>query len=131
MTKRRGLQVLVVDGEESGERLARFLRSAGHETDVVHDGGAAVAVAQAKKPDVIFLETELPGGEDVARSLRDQSAWRRPFLIAHSRTEQPDCPQRDGIDLHLAKPADPDWLLGLLRRFQGIVDDYESFDPVI
>jgi CheY-like chemotaxis protein len=57
----------------------------------------------------------------VARKIRKQAAFKRPFLVAisgYGTEEDQRRSQEAGIDLHLVKPVDPVELLKLLRRCQ-------------
>ena len=137
MQRPRGLRVLVVeDHRESAEALALSIREQGHEVVVAPDGPSALAAVRAAQPDVVFLDILLPGidGCEVAKDIHRLSAWRRPLLVA--LTGLGDDPSRRrteeaGIDLHVVKPVHPATLHGLLRRFQGFLQDIEGFDPGI
>jgi CheY-like chemotaxis protein len=136
MSNGGGLRVLVVRGDRaSAGALADLLRSGGHEVAVAPEGRDAVEAARVTQPDVVFFDGVSPGaGDDVARAIHGQSAWRRPFLVALAGAEDEASARRSaaaGIDLHLVKPADPDRLLALLRRFRDIVGDARGFDPAI
>ena len=122
-----GLRVLVVeDDADSAVSLARFLRGIGHEVEVAPIGTTAVDAAQARRPDVVLLDLGLPGldGWQVARRLQGHPAQRRPLLVAltgHDREADRRRSAEAGIDLHLAKPVDPDLLRRLLQRFQSVI----------
>ena len=134
MPHQPGLRVLVIAAPaESVEPWAGALRAAGHQVDVVTDGPSALRLAHAAPPDVVVLDAAGLGGA-LARGIEEQAGWRKPFVIALVEPAQPLSPRPSadaGIDLHLVKPLDPDGLLGLLRRFQRIVQDVEGFDPGI
>jgi CheY-like chemotaxis protein len=122
----RGLRVLIVeDVADASAVLALLLRMEGHDVRVAPDGPAALALAEAISPDVVLLDIRLPGldGWEVARRLRRRSG-KPPFLVALTGYGG-ECDRRRseaaGIDLHLVKPADPELLLWLLRRFQRTV----------
>jgi CheY-like chemotaxis protein len=122
-----GLHVLVVeDDADSAMSLARFLRRLGHEVEVAPDGQAAIEAAQAHRPDVVLLDLGLPGldGWEVARRLQGHPARKRPLLVAltgHDREADRRRSDEAGIDLHLAKPVDPEQLRRLLQRFQSVI----------
>ncbi len=122
------LRVLVVeDDADSAVSLARFLQRMGHEVEVAPDGQAAVEAAQARRPDVVLLDIGLPGldGWEVARRLQQgHPAQKRPLLVALTGYDREADRRRSdeaGIDLHLAKPADPDLLRWLLTRFHSVI----------
>ena len=125
----KGLRVLLVEDYADGAAsMAMLLRMSGHDVRVAGDGASALDEALQVPPDVVFLDIGLPGGMDgyeVAKRLRKHTAEKRPLLVAVTGFAS-EADRRHsfevGIDLHLAKPADPHNLLGLLRRFQSIID---------
>lgn len=127
-----GLFALVLEDEpDTAESMARLLRQLGHRVHAAPDGPSALRVARAEPPDVVVLDIGWPGmtSRKVARQLWEQSATRKPFLIAITREKQQSDRQRSheaGIHLHLAKPVDPDFLCKVLRRFQAIIMPVES-----
>jgi CheY-like chemotaxis protein len=131
------LNVLVVGGPHGlAESLAPPLREDGHRVGEAADGDRAVAVSREEFPDVVFLDVDAVGPDtpNVAERIGDLSARRRPFMIALSAAPPAQCPPspyRSPIDLHLIKPSDFSSLRHLLRRFQAIAKDFESFDPAI
>ena len=81
-------RVLVVDDKvDSAERMAVLLRLYGHNVRRAHDGEAALEAALAFRPDVIFLDIDLPkmDGYEVARRLRLEPAMRERGALATSR----------------------------------------------
>lgn len=118
----RGLDVLIADDNaDAAETLARILETAGHAVRVVYNGTAAMAAALIDPPDVLLLDIGLPGadGWQVARRVRTGLAGRGCLIVAVTGYDTPADRRRSsesGIDHHLAKPADPDALLGLLDR---------------
>ena len=93
----------------------------GHETAVANDGEEAFLVAEAFRPDVIFLDIGLPkvNGHDVARAIRARPWGKDIVLIALSGWGQPDDMRRSldaGFNHHLAKPAERGEVERLLQR---------------
>jgi CheY-like chemotaxis protein len=137
MRQPHGLTILVVgDPHGFAESLSPPLRADGHVVGHVPDGPRALAAARDLFPDVVFLDGDQAGLglPAVVRGIGGLSQRRRPFFIALARRvvrERPPAAPRGGIDLYVAKPADTDRLRDLLRRFQSVVGDMESFDPVI
>ena len=112
-------RVMVVDDNpDVTTSLAYWLRSAGHEVQVAHDGTQALEIATAFRPEKIFLDLELPGigGLELARLLRAE-AWSRNItlvaLTGHGQEADKEAAIAAGFDVHLIKPADPDLILGL------------------
>jgi CheY-like chemotaxis protein len=136
MQKQPGLHVLVVGDKRSlAATLVQSVQADGHEVATVPDGPSALEAAQAALPDVVFLDTPLPGPEGyaVATKIKGLSAWKRPMLVAFAEPDKSESSLRfqDGIDLLLVEPVSPDKLQDFLRRFQRIVQDMADFDPVI
>ena len=122
------LQVLVVeDHDESARSLSALLTAHGHVVQVAPDGPSAVQFAAAARPDVALIDVGLPGemdGYQVAQALREQAEDRRPLLVVITGHTDPECRARswrEGIDLHLTKPAEPEALTSVLQRFADIL----------
>jgi two-component system, OmpR family, response regulator len=124
---RAALSVLVVEDEpDAAASTAMLLELEGHRVRVAGDGPTALQATQADRPDVILLDLGLPGmdGWQVARQLGEQAAAAKPLLIAVSGYGQRADRRRSeeaGIDLHLLKPVDPEYLLCLLRRCRTLL----------
>jgi CheY-like chemotaxis protein len=91
----------------------------GYEVESASDGPEAVRKALSWQPDVAVVDIGLPGldGYEVARRIRAELA-DRIRLVAFTAHGQPEDKARAvdaGFDAHLAKPADADDLLRLLR----------------
>ena len=118
-----GQRILVVDDNvDAAESLTSLLRVWGHDVQMVHDGSAALELAPAWVPSVIFLDIGMPGmdGFEVAQRLRRMPMLERTFLIAltgfggdqdKSRADQA------GFNRHVTKPVDPAVLLTLIADF--------------
>jgi CheY-like chemotaxis protein len=122
------LQVLVVeDHDEAARNLSALLTAQGHVVHVAPDGPSAVRLASQGTPDVALIDVNLPGAMDgyqVAQALRDGAGERRPLLVVLTGQTDPQSRERsrrEGIDLHLTKPAEPDHLRAVLRRFADIL----------
>ncbi|MDB5947678.1 MAG: sensory box protein [Ramlibacter sp.] len=106
------LRVLVVDDNvDAADTLAALLEMGGHATRVANDGYQAIEMAQAFRPQVVFLDIGLPGmnGYEVARRLRDTPGMERGILVALTgwgTREDRDRSTEAGFDHHLTKPAD-------------------------
>jgi len=89
---------------------------------VASDGPSACQAALNKLPDVVLLDLALPGmdGWEVAKRLRGRTWEKKPFLIALTGYGGEEDRRRSleaGIDLHLVKPVEPDFLRRVLERF--------------
>jgi PAS domain S-box-containing protein len=105
-------RMLVVDDNvDSAESMAVLLRLNGHEVRIAYDGHAALEEAHAFRPEVIFLDLDLPkmDGYDVARRLRREPAMKDVTLVAmtgYGQEEHRQRTQEAGFQLHLVKPVD-------------------------
>jgi PAS domain S-box-containing protein len=113
-------RVLVVDDNvDAAEALSRILRLQDQEVSVAHDGHAALQMAGAMQPEIVFLDLELPkmNGLEVARRLRTEVPARPLLLVATTGFGQEEDRRRTaeaGFDYHLVKPIDPQVLRSLL-----------------
>lgn len=113
------MRLLIVDDEpRMAAALAKGLRHAGFDVDVVHDGLSAVDRATAGPYDALVLDIMLPGlsGYDVIRQLRSGSVWT-PILVLSAKDGEND--EADGLDMgaddYLTKPVSFVVLLAHLR----------------
>jgi CheY-like chemotaxis protein len=120
------LRVLVVEDHlDVATSTAEVLRKDGCEVSFAMDGPSALAAAHAVQPDVVLLDIGLPkmDGYEVARRLSGVRQGKL-YLIAVTGFANQEARRRSaeaGIDMHLAKPADPEQLLRILQfRRQAI-----------
>src|SRR5262249_22018125 len=105
-------RVLIVDDNaDSAESMAVLLRLHGHEVRLAYDGQSALEEAHASRPDVIFLDLDLPimDGYEVAKRLRLEPAMRDMKLVAmtgYGQEEDRQRTQEAGFQLHMVKPVD-------------------------
>jgi PAS domain S-box-containing protein len=115
-----GRRVLVVDDNvDSAESMAVLLRLYGHDVRLAHDGEAALEEARAFRPDVMFLDIDLPkmDGYEVARRLRLEPTMGGMTLVAmtgYGQEEERRRTREAGFHSHLVKPVDFDILQELL-----------------
>jgi CheY-like chemotaxis protein len=113
--------LLADDNRDAAESLAILLRLEGHEVELAHDGEAALARFAARTPDVALLDIGMPkhDGYEVARQIRASPGGDRVMLIAVTGWAQDSDKEQSraaGFDHHLAKPIEPETLIGLLGR---------------
>ena len=114
------LRVLVVDDNgDSAESLAILLTLKGNEVQTAHDALEALGMAEAFRPDLVLLDTGLPGmnGYDVAHRIRNDLGMTEVLLAALTGWGQEEDRRRSreaGFDYHLVKPASPEALDALL-----------------
>ncbi len=106
-------RVLIVDDNlDALDIMSMLLEMYGHVVETAADGVAAVEVARAFRPEVMFLDLGLPrrDGYEVARILRREFPKGTLLLIAlsgYGRDEDRRRTHEAGFDDHLVKPVDP------------------------
>ncbi|MBE7200590.1 MAG: response regulator [Parafilimonas terrae] len=116
--------LVVEDHDELSDFLSRRLRRRGFEVCLARDGREALGVIEAKQPDLVLLDLNLPliDGWTVARTLRERSNTVPIIaLTAHAMSGDRERALDAGCDEHHAKPIDFERLLEqvdelLLRR---------------
>ncbi|MFD7911924.1 response regulator [Streptomyces sp. NPDC059752] len=111
-------RVLVVEDDPQLVRALKInLQARKFDVDEASDGGSALLLAAARKPDVIVLDLGLPDmdGIDVIKRVRDWS--RVPILVLSARhTSEDKIRALDaGADDYVTKPFSMDELLARLR----------------
>ncbi|MFJ3876368.1 response regulator [Streptomyces sp. NPDC090077] len=111
-------RVLVVEDDPQLVRALRInLQARKFEVEEAGDGGSALRLAAARKPDVIVLDLGLPDmdGVDVIKNVR---GWSRvPILVLSARHTSEDKVRAldAGADDYVTKPFSMDELLARLR----------------
>jgi CheY-like chemotaxis protein len=117
-------RVLVVDDDrDTAASWATLLRDWGYEAAAAHDGQVALHEAEALAPAAVLLDLGLPGldGYEVARRLRERLGPNVLIVAVTGRAQPLDrvAAAAAGIDLHFAKPAEPDEVRRALARLGG------------
>ncbi len=129
------LRILVVDdNHDSARTLSRLLKLLGHEARMAHDGGAAIELAEAYRPELMLLDIGLPilNGYDVARAIRSRPWGGGLVIVALTGWGQEGDRRRSkeaGIDDHLVKPVDPALLERLLASLRPIDASHPAPKP--
>jgi len=117
--------ILVVDDEPSIAQIAGdYLRHAGFDVITADTGVEALAVARARRPDLVVLDLGLPrmDGLDVARALRRDGDV--PIIMLTARIEESD--RLTGLELgaddYMTKPFSPRELVARVRSVLRRVD---------
>ncbi|VTT99029.1 pas sensor protein : PAS sensor protein OS=Nitrosococcus halophilus (strain Nc4) GN=Nhal_1977 PE=4 SV=1: Response_reg [Gemmataceae bacterium] len=114
--------VLVVDDfPDAAESAAELVSMTGCRARAVMCGGDALRAVAEEAPNVVLLDLGMPGmnGWETAQRIRDLVRVPQPVIVAvsgHAREADRHRSADAGIDLHLAKPADPAVILALLDR---------------
>jgi DNA-binding response OmpR family regulator len=115
-------KILVCDDDEMLVDLLQFrLGARGYEVVVARDGGQAIALAEAERPDAIVLDAMMPvmDGHEVLRRLRSgDCASRVPVIMLTARRQERDIvgALELGADDYLVKPFIPEELITRLKR---------------
>jgi CheY-like chemotaxis protein len=124
--RRQALRVLIVDDlRDCADSLAMLVRAWGHDPSVSYGAVAALAVAQASRPDVVLMDIGLPkmDGFALARQLRQRAGDHRDVLfVAAMGFADADTQQRclaEGFSYFLPKPFDLELLQDILAQHRG------------
>ena len=112
--------LIVEDDADIAALVAHYLEKAGYGTEVVADGGRALAAAKETPPDLVILDLMLPGlsGLDVCRALRlDSRTAALPILMVTARGEESEriLGLDSGADDYVVKPFSPNELMARVR----------------
>lgn len=106
-------RILVVDDhEDAREFLAVMLSMGGHEVECAADGLEALQAAERFRPDIIFLDIQMPklSGVEVCKRLRERPWAGATCIYAVTGLDRAEDYMRSrlsGFDGHLLKPVDP------------------------
>jgi CheY-like chemotaxis protein len=107
-------RVLVVDDNaDAAELLAEFLRDAGHQVALAHDGPQALRVVETFTPEVAILDIGLPvmDGYELAARLRERMPVRLAALTGYGQEHDRARSRSAGFQAHFVKPISPEVLL--------------------
>jgi two-component system, OmpR family, alkaline phosphatase synthesis response regulator PhoP len=114
------LRVLIVDDYRPfTNTLANLVSAWGHDVQCAYDGVTGLALATKYQPDVLLLDTYLPGmsGIELTLQVRQQKRLKHCFIIAVTgRTDSTHSSRcyEAGVDLFLTKPIRPSNMQTLL-----------------
>jgi DNA-binding response OmpR family regulator len=114
----RGTLIAVVEDETSiAEVISLYLRRAGYQVQVYHDGQAALNGMERQMPALVVLDIMLPSldGFALTRWLRDRSDT--PIIMLTARREESDriAGLEMGADDYVVKPFSPQELVSRVR----------------
>jgi len=116
------IRVVVADDDPDAVlSLRALLEDEGYEVKTVTSGPQALDAVRDFGADVMLLDIGMPlmSGYEVARILRERYASAKPMLIAvtgRQSVHDKSLAHNTGFDHYVAKPYDPNQLLGLLRQ---------------
>jgi DNA-binding response OmpR family regulator len=114
-------RVLVVeDDRDIADLVARYLRKAGFEVEILASGRDALAALTSRPPDLLVLDLMLPhvSGQEICRIARAQpSTAGLPIIMLTARADEPD--RISGLELgaddYIGKPFSPNELVARVR----------------
>jgi two-component system LytT family response regulator len=127
MTEPRPLRVLIVDDEPlARQRVADMLRA--EHVDIVGEidnGKAAVEAIRAAKPDLVFLDVQMPGktGLDVVREIGVDRMPLTIFVTAYDKHAL-EAFELAAVD-YLVKPFDDDRFEQAMQRARRLIELHE------
>lgn len=124
-------KILIVDDEAHIrtllEQTLEDLEDEGVELLTAADGAAGLALVEAERPDLVFLDVMMPSmsGYEVCRAVRSDLGLTEVTIVLLTAKGQEADRQRGvevGADEFITKPFDPDELLDLARSRLGSLD---------
>jgi DNA-binding response OmpR family regulator len=110
-------RIIIAEDDEIVSDIARdALTKAGHIVGVAYNGADALRAIQAKEPDLVVLDCNMPelSGLLVLREMRNSSAlYDTPVLVLTGRRDSRDVElaYNQGASDYMKKPFDPDELV--------------------
>jgi CheY-like chemotaxis protein len=126
--------LIVEDNEMNRDMLSRRLIRRGFAVLCAVDGGQALEMARAEKPDLILMDLRLPdiGGREVTRMLKaDPATGSIPIiaLTAHAMEAHREEAMKAGCDDYDTKPVDLARLLEKINRLLGGAGHRQNQEP--
>ena len=121
--------ILIVEDNEKNMKLVRdVLQVKGYETMEAGTAEDGLAMAAARKPDLVLMDIQLPGmnGIDALRELRAKPATAGiPVIAVTASVMQQDRKHitESGFDAYLKKPVEPAELAECVKRLAGKPED--------
>jgi chemosensory pili system protein ChpA (sensor histidine kinase/response regulator) len=116
---------LVVDDSMSARRsLAQFMQDAGYQVRQARDGGEALEIIQARCPDILLSDLEMPrinGLELAGRVRADPRTAHVPIILITSRamSRHQQEARSAGVNAYLTKPFSEEQLLAEIKRLRA------------
>ncbi len=120
-TQRRRYALVVDDSLSARRALAQFAEDAGFEVRTARDGLEAADLIQAKKPDILLVDMEMPrmNGLELTSHIRAREETRHvPVIMITSRSTAKHQREAEtaGVNVYLTKPFRDEELLGHINR---------------
>jgi two-component system, LytTR family, response regulator len=127
------IRAIIADDEElARSRLARLIKKCSNDIDVVGeagDGKATVELIERQKPELAFLDIQMPvlTGIEVALTVR-----HKPFVIFVTAFNQfaLEAFKASAVD-YLVKPVEEETLCAAIKKFKRLVRPVSSFETIV
>ena len=106
------MRILIADDNiDAAEILSLLLQVSGHDTEIAHNGHAAINMVRTHRPDIAFLDIGMPGmnGYEVAKAIRAMADLADVMLVALTgwgSEQDRKLSKQAGFDRHFIKPVD-------------------------
>ncbi|CAK8714134.1 hypothetical protein GCAAIG_03480 [Candidatus Electronema halotolerans] len=116
-------RILIVDDSPTERSLLeKFLSKFGYQVIIATDGEAGVARALSEQPDLIILDVVMPNmnGFEACRTIKSTPELAQiPVFLLTSKNGKSDefWGKKQGADLYMTKPFDPDEMLKAVFRY--------------
>jgi CheY-like chemotaxis protein len=112
--------LVIDDNRPTADSLCQMLSLLGVEAEAAYGPRAAMLVLQQKRPDIVFLDINLPGidGFEVLAYLRREPRFKEMPVVIITSDDQPETAQkarRTGALLLIVKPVTIELLERVLR----------------
>lgn len=111
--------LVVEDSPTTRMQIARVLEGAGYEVLTAEDGEQAIAVIHEHHPEVVVLDIVLPkrNGYQVCRTIKTDPDLAIKVLVLTAKDQEKDriWGSRQGADIYLSKPIEPEVLLSSVQ----------------
>jgi PAS domain S-box-containing protein len=119
----KGARILLVEDNEFNRELAyEILTDAGMQVDMASDGAQAVEMVQREHYDAVLMDWQMPvmDGFEATRRIRAMAGFDRLPILAMTANAMVGDKEKclsAGMNDHIPKPIDVDFLLGTLARW--------------
>jgi DNA-binding response OmpR family regulator len=132
-----GRILIIEDDRPTAEALELYLRDAGFDTRIAHDGVTGLHEAEEGRYDLVLLDLMLPGmyGMDVCKRVRERSTVPIVMLTARALEDDQIRGLELGADDYIMKPFSPRQVVArirsVLRRHRGGATSFASGPPCL
>ena len=125
--------LLAEDNRTNQEVLLGLLEDAGLSADVAENGEDAIAAVKAKSYDLILMDMQMPvmDGLEATRKIREMDTGKSIPILAMTANAFLEDRERciaSGMDGHVSKPVDANYLYATLARWLPEIETAETTD---